>query len=104
MTQKFLTKANEKALPALYAQDGKGYDATAHVKFFTPWAGWTWFATEYDPDTGTFFGWATDGSGTGELGYFTKAELTGITGPVGLTVERDYHFTATTLTDAIANG
>lgn len=56
MAQKMLTKASERSLPPLYAQDGKGYDAVAYVKFFTPDSNWTWYATEYDPSTGTFFG------------------------------------------------
>ncbi len=104
MAQKFLTKQNEKDLPALYSQDGKGYDAIAAVKFFTPWAGWTWFATEFDGDD-TFFGWATDGGhGSGELGYFSKSELMAQRGPVGLRVERDMHFAPTPLGKAIQQG
>jgi len=33
---KLLTKANRKALPPLYSQDGKGGKAIVHVKYFTP--------------------------------------------------------------------
>ena len=33
---KLLTKAIATKVPALYAQDGKGMEAIAYVKFFTP--------------------------------------------------------------------
>jgi hypothetical protein len=100
--QKFLTKAIEKKIPALYAQDGKGDDAIVHVKFFTPWAGWTWYATEYDPETDTFFGWVDGNNGEAELGYFSGAELKALKGPFGLYVERDIHFTPKTLAEVKA--
>ena len=95
MYQKFLTKENLKALPPLYSQESKGEDAIAHVKFFQPWGEWTWYATEFDPKQGLFFGkvhgWET------ELGYFSLAELQAVRGPVGLKIERDMHFTPTPL-------
>ena len=101
--QKFLTKAIEKTIPALYAQDGKGNDAIAHVKFFQPWGGWTWYATEYDPEQGLFFGWASDGMNDGELGYFSAEELQSLKGPFGLYIERDTHFSAKPLAEAIGS-
>ena len=45
---KLLTEEIKKKLPPLYAQDGKGGKAVVHVKFFTPDANWTWYATEFD--------------------------------------------------------
>lgn len=86
-----LTKANRAALPPLYAQDGQGMDAVAHVKFFI--GGWTWYASEFD-GTDTFFGYTESGHGRtfDELGYFSLSELLKVRGQFGLGVERDRHF------------
>jgi hypothetical protein len=100
MAQMMLTKELEKKLPPLYSQDGKGYDAVAVVKYFTPWTNWTWYATEgtrqEDGDM-LFFG-LVDGHER-ELGYFSLRELESVTGPFGLRIERDYHFKPTKLSD-----
>lgn len=92
---KLLTKQNLKQLPALYAQDGKGDATVAYVKFFTPDSSFTWYATEFDPETGTFFG-LVDGLDK-ELGYFTLEQLENVRGKFGLPVERDRYFEPTTL-------
>ena len=84
-----LTKANRKALPALYEQEEKGDEAIAHGKFLTPWSNWTWYATEFDGED-TFFGLVV-GHFT-EFGYFSLSELQELRGPMGLKVERDRHF------------
>lgn len=109
---KLLTREITERIPALYAQDGKGDDALVHVKFFTPWTSWTWYATEataimqdgrelslseVDVDEllredGSvedvrFFG-LVEGLET-ELGYFSLRELQGVKGPAGLRIERD---------------
>lgn len=96
-----LTKANRNALPALYTTDGQGFDATVQVKLFTPDSSWTWLATEFDPTTGSFFGWADNGQGGGELGYFELSELETARGPMGLPIERDRHFAPKSLRDAL---
>ena len=77
-------------LPPLYSQEGRGEDAIAQVKFFTPWTNWTWYASEYDPDQRLCFG-AVVGHER-ELGYFSIDELEEIRGPGGLRIERDLHF------------
>lgn len=92
---KLLTKQNLKDLPALYEQDGKGDEATAFVKFFTPDSNFTWYATEYDPATETFFGLVD--AFDKELGYFTLSDLMSVRGGLNLPVERDMYFTPTTL-------
>jgi len=97
-----LTQEIKKAIPALYAQDGKGKDAIVYVKFFNPIGSWTWYATEYDPDTRTFFGCVV-GDFT-ELGYFSLDELESLELPGGLGIERDLHFTRQTLREAIKTG
>ena len=106
---KLLTKELEKALPPLYSQE-KTPDPLVVCKFFTPDAGWTWFAIEgspvdangfYDTDKEkvdfVFFGLV---SGLEvELGYFSLSELKSIRGKFGLPVERDLYFQPTRLSE-----
>ena len=92
---KLMTRAIEDSIPALYEQDGLGGDAIVHVKFFTPDSSWTWYATEYDPSTRTFFG-LVDGPDR-ELGYFSLDELESARGLMGLPIERDQYFKPTKL-------
>ena len=106
---KLLTKELEKALPALYSQE-KNADPMVMCKFFTPDAGWTWYAIEgspvdangyYDTDKPKvdflFFGLV---SGLEvELGYFSLSELQSIRGAFGLPVERDRFFQPTRLSE-----
>ncbi|RLC38846.1 hypothetical protein DRH27_01300 [Candidatus Falkowbacteria bacterium] len=87
---KLLTQKNKKDLPALYSQDGKGYDAIAVVKFFAPWSSWTWYATEFDGED-TFFGLVDRHDR--ELGYFSLKELESVRGSFGLKIERDLYWT-----------
>ena len=90
---KLLTKELEAKLPPLYTNDGKGDEAIALVKFFTPDSSWTWYATEYDPNERVFFG-LVDGLEK-ELGYFSLDELESVRGPLGLRIERDIYFEPT---------
>ena len=106
---KLLTKELEKALPAPYSQE-KTPDPLVVCKFFTPDAGWTWFAIEgspvdedgfYDTDKEkvdfVFFGLV---SGIEvELGYFSLTELQSVRGKFGLPVERDLYFQPTRLSE-----
>ena len=89
---KLLTKELKAVLPKLYSQDGKGDNAICHIKFFTPWSGWTWYGSEFDGKD-TFFGKVVSPmEPDGELGYFSLSELTEIVGPAGLKIERDMHW------------
>lgn len=81
-------------IPKLYETDGMGLFAIAIVKFFTPDANWTWYATEFDGED-IFFG-LVDGFER-ELGYFSLHELATIKGALGLLVERDVTFEPETL-------
>jgi hypothetical protein len=104
-----LTKKLAKTLPALYSQEGNA-DPMVMCKFFTPDAGWTWFAIEgspvdasgfYDTDKEkvdfVFFGLV---SGLDvELGYFSLSELKSVRGKFGLPVERDLYFQPTRLSE-----
>ena len=106
---KLLTKELEKTLPALYSQEANP-DPMVMAKFFTPDAGWTWYAIEGSPvdadgyfDTDKekvdflFFGLV---SGIEvELGYFSLSELTSVRGPFGLPIERDLYFEPTRLSE-----
>ena len=89
---KLLTKADLRRLPKLYEQDEKGMEAIAFVKFFSPYIGWTWFASEFDGED-TFFGLVV-GNFT-ELGYFSLSELKSL----GWRIERDRFFTPTILNE-----
>ena len=86
-----LTKKELASLPPLYAQDGKGKNAIAYVHFFTT-GGYDFWATEFDPEQGIFFGKAR--LFETELGYADVQEFisTGI-------VERDLYWTPKPLTD-----
>jgi Protein of unknown function (DUF2958) len=99
--------------PALYAQDGAGYDAIVHAHYFI--GGNDWLVTEYDPEEGTAFGWACLGGDrqNAELGYVSMAELEDIKAPLRVVrgtdviqighaiVERDAYWTPVPLREAI---
>ena len=92
---KLLTKANEAALPALYATENIPADEkVAVVKFFNPTGGQSWFGIEYDPQQRLFFGYVT-GTGDDEFGYFSLDELAAVRGRFGLGIERDRSFPPT---------
>lgn len=95
---KLLTAEIRKALPPLYSQDGKGYEAIAQVKFFSPYSAWTWYATEFDGED-TFFGLVQGHEE--ELGYFSLKELESLTAMNGQLplVERDRYFMPRPLTE-----
>ena len=88
---KLLTKEIRKRLPPLGSTNDQA-DPVAIVKFFNPTGIGTWWACEFDPDSGIFFGKAD--IGFPELGTFSLEELESYKGPLGLGIERDIHFTA----------
>jgi len=92
---KLMTADLRTQLPFLYTNEDV-VDPIAIAKYFTPWAGWTWYATEFDGKD-TFFG-LVDGQDK-ELGYFSLSELESISGPVGLKIERDLWFEPTPLSE-----
>lgn len=106
--QSLLDAETRARLPGLYSTEKQGMRAVAQVKFFTPDANWTWFATEGSPvdedgyfDTNkpkvdyVFFG-LVSGSDI-ELGYWSLSELEEARGPMGLPIERDLDFEPKTL-------
>lgn len=87
-----LTKEIKKKLPDLYNQESNP-DPNIIVKFFTPDANWTWYATEgseQEDGDWIFFG-LVDGHEK-ELGNFSLNELKKVRGRFKLPVERDLHF------------
>jgi hypothetical protein len=73
------------------------------VKLFCPWGGGTWLLSELDPDNPDIaFGLCDLGFGFPELGSVSLSELEAVTGPGGLRIERDLHFTATKSISAYA--
>ena len=110
-----LDQASREHLPKLYSNEEIGLNALAQVKFFTPSSNWTWYASEAsaamkdgtykalsevepnDPEIEdvVFFG-LVDGFEL-ELGYFSLSELESVGGGLTLPIERDRHFTPTSL-------
>ncbi len=93
-----MTKELGDTIPALNANDNVGNldDVLVPVKLFSPYTGWTWYVTEWDPATGTCFG-LVEGYET-EFGYFDLTELAEVTvfGAVPA-VERDLYWEPKTL-------
>lgn len=79
------------ALPPLYAQE-KEKDPVVHLKLFCPWNQWTWFATEGEQQGDDFICFGYVIGQEREWGYFSITELSLVTGPFGLKIERDIHF------------
>lgn len=106
---KLLTKELLVQLPPLYSTEEQGDEAKAHIKFFTPWSDWTWYATEGSPvdedglmDTDKekvdflFFGLVSGHEL--ELGYFSLSEFENTNTSSGIRmVERDLYFKPTTI-------
>ncbi len=90
---KLMTAEIRKSLPALYSNENIPADQQiARVKFFSPYSGWTWYATEFD-GVDLFFGLVIGLER--ELGYFSLSELESLTGMGGKLplVERDRFWT-----------
>ena len=89
-----LDKESCEKLPPLYSGEEQGLETLAPVKFFTPDAQWTWYASEFDGED-IFFGLVVGLEI--ELGYFSLSELKSVKGPLGLSIERDLHYESKTL-------
>jgi len=99
MSQKLLTEDIRKKIPPLYSQENVK-DPIVHVKFFTPWTQWTWYATEFDGKD-IFFGWVVGLEK--ELGYFSLSEMESVRGPGGIMIERDMYFDPKPLSEVMAD-
>ena len=86
-----MTKAILNKIPALYSGEEIALaDKICQVKFFHPMCQMTWFATEFDPETGLFFGWVENGQ-MSEWGNFSLQEMQELN-IRGLGMERDLYF------------
>lgn len=85
-----------RGTPPLYAQEGKGHDAIAHVKLFDPCGSWTWYLTEWD---GTDEAFGLTCGHEKELGYVSLPELATVRGRLGIGIEIDMHWKPRPLND-----
>jgi hypothetical protein len=92
-TSKLLTTEILKKLPPLYANEHLKTEETKVIaKFFYSASRAAWYATEFDPVKGLFFGFVNLGDDQmAELGYFTLRELEEFRHPKlpNLRIERD---------------
>ena len=88
----FLPDDLKAKMPPLYSQE-EAKDPMVYAKWFTPWSGWTWFATEGEQQGEDFICFGYVVGHEKEWGYFSMNELQSVTGPGGLKIERDIHFT-----------
>lgn len=99
---KLLTQELKRSFPKLGETDGKDPAKIKVIaKFFCPWSGWTWYATEGQKsgDDFIFFGFVRGLED--ELGSFSLSELESIRGPFGLGIERDLYFGKHTLAEVM---
>jgi len=67
-------------------------DPIVIAKLFNPTGAGDWYATEYNPETKTFFGYVSIfGDGNDEWGFFSLEELQSVKCNFGLTLERDLY-------------
>lgn len=74
-------------LPPLRSQQKFGPDAIAQVRFCAPWLTWRWYASEFNPVLGVFYGVVVIFER--EFDYFTLDALETIRSRSGRRVERD---------------
>ena len=90
---RLMTKALAKRFAQIGSQE-KVKDPVVVAKFFNPRGAGTWYATEYDPERRTFFGYVSIfGDHCDEWGYFSLDELEPYRGRFGRGIERDLYWT-----------
>ena len=96
-----MTKELEKRFAQVGRQENVK-DRLIIVKFFNPAGAGTWYATEYDPKSRTFFGYVSIfADHNDEWGYYSLDDLQGFKGRFGLGIERDLYFTEKPASQAI---
>ena len=89
---KLMTKKLVKRFAQVGSQENDK-DPIIIAKFFNPTGAGTWFATEYEPKTRTFFGYVSIfGDWNDDWGYSSLDELQSYKGRFGLGIERDLYF------------
>lgn len=95
-----LTKTLAAKLPAVgHYEMAEAKDIPVRLKIFDPCGGWTWYATEYNPETKTFYGFVVGFEE--ELGYFSLEELETVRNRMGLPLERDLYWRDATLAEVM---
>jgi hypothetical protein len=98
---KLMTKTLEKRFAQVGSQENV-QNPLIIAKFFNPTGAGTWYATEYDPKSRTFFGYVSIfGDWNDEWGYFSLDELASYRGRFGLGIKRDLHFGERRASEAI---
>ncbi len=95
------TASEARGIPGLYETEHvPAEDKTLHVHYFA--GGSDWWIAEYDPETGTAFGYACLGDPQdAEWGYVDLPELEAVSVRSGLVVvERDLHWQPVKARDA----
>ena len=87
-----MTKELEARFKAVGSQENVP-DPIVIAKFFDPCGSWTWYATEWNAEEGTFYGLVCGMEK--ERGYFSLEELQAYRGRFGLGIERDLYFDET---------
>ena len=89
---KLMTKELEQRFAQVGSQENVE-DLLIIAKFLNPTGAGTWYATEYDPKSRTFFGYVSIfGDCNDEWGYFSLEELKSYRGRFSLGIERDLYF------------
>jgi len=89
---KLMTKELERRFTQVGSQ-AEVKDPLIIARFFNPCGAGTWYATEYDIKTRTFFGYVSIfGDWNDEWGSFSLGELESYRGPLGIGIERDLYF------------
>jgi hypothetical protein len=89
---KLMTNQLEKRFTQVGSQ-ASSKDPIIIAKYFNPTGAGTWFASEYDPTTRTFFGYVSIfGDWNDEWGSFSLVELENYRGKFGLGIEREIYF------------
>jgi len=87
-------RESDKMPPLAQGDDG---DGIARVKLFDPTGSWTWYLSEYDPESRTAFGRVFGQDD--EYGNIYMPELVDYRGQFGLPIERDLHWTPRPLSE-----
>jgi len=100
---KLITKTLKKRFAQVGCQE-MVKDPVIVAKFFNPTGAGTWYATEYDPERGIFFGYVSIfGDHCDEWGCFSLVELESYKGRLGLVIERDLYWTEKRASEVIFN-
>lgn len=88
---KLFTKEIEKKAQAQFSKGSELESQVVVAKFFNPTGAGTWYLMNQDPNDPDYL-WGIVDLFEVEMGSFSKSELEGYKGRMGLGIERDLHF------------